>query len=226
MRAPTSAPLDGRRKLDEAIAPVLVRAPVITDESVLTNVQVPPRSQELPLWLDDPSETFVWLLTDRFFVSLEAEREKSKPVPPLLQAVSWSTVIALGLPLSTKPPTALLNAIELRMTWLAVVFVAPPRIFQPLPSPVKLGRFHRLKPLPHDTEFSIVIGERNCHASNPSSELFHSRAPRTTLPVPEPCLMARPSALSPFLRGSWLPKLSRFSTWLLLELPWIWRPDS
>src|SRR6266545_2305798 len=226
MRAPTSAPLAGRRKLEEAIEPVAVRGPVITDGSVLTSVHVPPRSQELPLPLDEPRETCVRLATARLRVSWEWESAKSKPVPPLRQAVSWSTRIALGLPLSMKPPTALSNAIELRTKWAGCVSATPPPIFQPLPSPVKFGRFHRLKPLPQATELSMVIGERNFKASKPSSELFHSRAPRTTLPEPEPSLMARPSALSPFLRGSWLPKLSRLSTWLLLEADWICRPDS
>src|SRR5262245_61416101 len=115
MRAPTSAPFDGRRKLDVAMAPLLVRGPVMMDASVLTNVQVPPRFHELLLLDAEPRDWLVPLDTDRLRVRLPDESAESKPVPSLLQAVLWSSWIAPGLPLSMNPPAELSHAMLLRV---------------------------------------------------------------------------------------------------------------
>src|SRR5512139_3597175 len=119
MRAPTSAPLLGLRKVDDAIAPVDVRAPVIVEALVLTKVQVPPRFHELLVLLELPRDWLVPLATDRLRVRVAAASAVSKPVPPLRQAVSRSRTSAPGLALSMKPPAELSQAMLLRATCAA-----------------------------------------------------------------------------------------------------------
>jgi hypothetical protein len=63
--------LAGRRKVDDGIAPLGCRGPVIVLGSVLTNVHVPPRFHELKLALElDPRATLVPLATARLRVSV------------------------------------------------------------------------------------------------------------------------------------------------------------
>src|SRR2546430_4501385 len=200
----------------EARGPVIVAGLVLCSDA---SFQVPPRFQELPLAVEEPSLTVVPLLTERSWVSVECESSVSKPVPVLCQAVLWSRVSERGFLLWMNPRAVLLKAMLLRTVWLPGIGVSPPPSLNPLPSPAKLGKFQRLTPLPQAMLFSMRMGERSSHASKPSSTLFHNRAPRTRLPVPEPSLMARPSALSPFLRGSRFMKLSRLMIWLLLDAP-------
>ncbi len=169
---------------------------------------VPPRFQELPLaTVLDPTAAARWSAMERLPVSraVPPETSASKPVPALPYVELRLRVREPGLPLSVKPCLAFLNEMLLRTVWAVAGAGLPPPSLKPLPSPAKSGKFQRLNPLPYATVFSIVTGEANSQASKPSSTLFHSRAPRTTLPVPVPSLTARPSALSPFLRGSRLP---------------------
>ena len=71
-------PLRGCKKLEAGIEPVAVRGPVTTDGSVLSSAasfQVPPMFQELPLAVDDPSDTGRALPTARLPVSIEVDNE-------------------------------------------------------------------------------------------------------------------------------------------------------
>src|SRR5688572_10042255 len=148
---------------------------------VLWNDQVPPMFHELPLPVEvEPSETSVPLATARFLARALEDRLKRKPVFGLSHAVLRSILWRPGLLLSMKPPTALSHVMQLRTVWPAATPLPPS--LNPLPSPTKFGMFQRLNPLPQARLFSTTIGEENIQKSRPSSALFHSRAPRTTLP--------------------------------------------
>lgn len=77
-----------------------------------------------------------------------------KPLSPLFQAVFRSKVSEPGFPLSMKPFLALENAIEFRTTWFAGGLSVMPSL-NPLPSPLKSVKPHRLKPLPQAHTSSI-----------------------------------------------------------------------
>src|SRR6185503_3686433 len=85
--APTSAPVLGRRKFDDAMSPEAVRGPVMVPASVLTNVHVPPRFHELLLFDEEPMDWLVPLATARLRVTVADASAMSKPVPPLRHAV-------------------------------------------------------------------------------------------------------------------------------------------
>ncbi|KAK7736607.1 hypothetical protein SLS62_011449, partial [Diatrype stigma] len=104
------------------------------------------------------------------------------------------------------------KAIELRTMWPAGTITSsdpPPPSLNPFPSPWKSEKPHRSYPLPHEYTSSIVTGDSKSQRSRPSSTLSQRRALRNVLPVPEPSLQAKPSADSPFLRGSRLRYESR-----------------
>ena len=69
-------------------------------------------------------------------------------------------VKAPGCLLSVKPLAELLKAMLLVTTWLAFVVLPPPSL-NPLPSPSKGVKDHRLMPLPHEMVSSIVMGDAN-----------------------------------------------------------------
>src|SRR3954447_25274413 len=118
--------------------PSLLRAPVITDGSVLATSAVLQELlmfHELPEAVDEPRLTPAPLARARLFVRTDVELPNLKPPSPLRNAVSWSTVMVPGLPLSMNPPTALSNEKLLRMMWLAGGSGSPPPILKPLPSP-------------------------------------------------------------------------------------------
>lgn len=150
----------GRRKLLATTLPFARRGPLRIAESVETKLASAhvPEFHELFVLVTPTSEVAPPpLFTDMSLVRvLPAAVLKKKPKPPsffhAVFEVTWKTPVWL---LSVKPLWAFWNTMLLRMMWF-VAAPPPPPSLKPLPSPSNGVKFHRLYPLPHAYEFSIL----------------------------------------------------------------------